>query len=345
MAQGFSERPSGRPATLRDVARRAEVHVSTASRALNDGSTRRLSADTIARVKRAAADLSYVPDLVATGLRSGRTMTVGVVTADLEHPHNAPLIRGLSTTLEQDGFVALVSETVEDPARCERILRHLVQRRVDAIVSLAARHGDADMLAGILGGSVPLVLCSRDLPASGHAAAVHDDDGGGTLAAEHLLDLGHRRIAQLRGPTDIDPFVRRANGFARTVLSAGAEDMTVGAESWQPGVAEGERLTRATLERGTPTAIFAPSDLMAIGCMRVLQEHGLRCPEDVSVVGYNDVDICEHLSPPLTSVRLPSLELGGAAATLAVELIEGGDPRRIELAAELVPRASTAPPS
>ncbi|UJA20437.1 LacI family DNA-binding transcriptional regulator [Thermoleophilia bacterium SCSIO 60948] len=344
----MTERVSGRrvrPATLRDVAARAQVHVSTASRALNDGAKRRLSPETIERVKRAAAELSYVPDLVATGLRSGRTMTVGVVTADLENPLNAPLIRGLSEGLERDGFVTLVSETVESAERCERILRHLVQRRVDAIVDLAARHGDAEMLRTIVGDSVPLVLGVRDVPASGLAAAVHDDYGGGRIAAEHLLELGHRRVAQLRGPTDVDPFVRRANGFATTILAAGGEDASAGEEAWKLTVGEGERLTRATLERGTPTAIFAPSDQMAIGAVRALTEAGLSCPEDVSVVGYNDVAIGEYLTPSLTTVRLPSLELGESAAVLAVELMEGEQPRRIELPAELVVRGSTARPA
>ena len=344
MTEGVSGRRFKRPATLRDVASRAEVHVSTASRALNDGSTRRLAPETIARVKVAATELGYVPDLIATGLRSGRTMTVGVVTADLENPQNAPLIRGLSSQLEQDGFVALVSETVESRDRCERILRHLVQRRTDAIVVLAARLGYAELLEVVVGDTVPIVLGVRDLPSSGLAAAVHDDRGGGEIAARHLLDLGHRRVAQLCGPTDVDPFVRRADGFARAVLNGGGTDLSVVKEAWKVSVDEGERLTRATLENGDPTAIFAPSDLMAIGAMRALRDSGLRCPEDVSVIGYNDVAIGEHLTPALSTIRLPSVDVGSAAATLAIELIEGGSPRRVELPAELVARSSTAAP-
>jgi LacI family transcriptional regulator len=141
----------GHPATLREVADRAQVHISTASRALDASQVGRISEATVARVRAAAAELRYAPDLVAAGLKRGRTATIGVVVADLANPYLGPLIRGISTVMEEQGIVPLIAETLEDEDRLERVLLGLVQRRVDAIITAATHLGDEPTLQQVSG--------------------------------------------------------------------------------------------------------------------------------------------------------------------------------------------------
>ncbi len=333
--------------TLREVADRAGVHVSTASRALDDNQSRRIGKSTVARVKRAAEELGYTRDLVATGLKRGRTHTVGVVVADLENPYNARLIRGVARTLEQHGMVALIVETGEDKDRLERLLRHFMERRVDAIITAATHLDDRALLDRVVGDSVPVVLAVRGLRDGAYSMVVHDDRGGGALAAQHLIGLGHRSVAQLRGPEDIDTFVRRAEGFAGAAAAAGCADPTLDESAKVPTMSEGRRLMELTLAAGASfTGVFAPTDVMAVGALEALAGRGLSCPEDISVVGYNDVPLVGHLSPPLSTIRLPSEEVGGLAAEVAVRRIldPESEVEQIQLPASLVERRSTAPP-
>jgi LacI family transcriptional regulator len=334
--------------TLRDVAKRAGVHISTVSRALNPEQSNRIADATVARVRNAATELGYTPDLVAAGLKRGSTKSVGMVVADLDNPYNGLLIRGLSAVLEEHGFVALVAESVEDPARLERILRHLAGRRVDAIVTTAAQLSNADLLERVTSPSMPVVLGVRNIPGSGLPAVVHDDHHGAALAAGHLHELGHRTVAQLLGPLGIDTFVRRRDGF-RSVISERLDmiDATIDASASKPTLDEGRRLMELTLAQQSglrPTAVFAHNDLMAVGAIEAIRAAGLDCPGDVSVVGYNDVPLGSALSPPLTTVRLPSLEVGKQLGRTVLALIAdpGADVGVVRLPAELVVRASTA---
>lgn len=346
-ASGAGERSARRKVTLRDVADRAGVHVSTASRALDEAEEApRISAATVKRVRAAAAELGYSRDLVASGLKRGATKTVGVVVADLDNPHNAPVIRGIAGTLEAQDFVPLVAETAESRERFERLLTHLTQRRVDAIITSAVHLDGAELLGRVLGDEVPVVLAIRSLPGTDYNAVVHDDETGGSLAAQHLVSLGHRELAQLTGPTDIDTFVRRAEGFSRAVVAARLEEIAVSGWTAAPSFDEGRRLMENLLDGpDRPTAVFAPTDVMAVGALDAIAGRGLRCPEDISVVGYNDIPMSRYVSPPLTTIELPSEELGAEAARMALDLI--ADPtvrgRLVQLPATVVARQSTGP--
>jgi LacI family transcriptional regulator len=331
--------------TLRDVAELAGVHVSTASRALDTSGECRIGAETAAKVQSAAAQLGYSRDLLASGLKRGRTKSVGMVIANHDNPFTVGLIRGATRVLEADDFVPLVAETGESRERFERLLNHLVGRRVDAVITAAVHLDGAEMLARLLGDDVPVVLASRGLPGSSYNQVLHDDVTGGGLAARHLLSLGHRRVAQLAGPADIDTFVRRAAGFSAEVAAAGVREVrVVGPKSVTPTFEEGRRLMRGLLDsRIRPTGVFAPSDVMAVGALDALATFGLRCPDDVSVVGYNDVRMARFVSPPLTTIELPAEELGAEAARLALRAIEdpAAPPRTVELPARLIARRST----
>jgi LacI family transcriptional regulator len=181
--------------------------------------------------------------------------------------------------------MSLIGETQDDTARLERILEHLLSRRVDAIILTAARIGDRPVLRRMKRQGVPLVLAVRNVPGIRLPACTDDEVLGGTLAARHLLGLGHRRLTQLRGPTDIYSIVERAEGFSKAVAAAGAVEVNLlYATGVSPTAEEGSRLMRRLLDskRPLPTAVFAHNDLMAIGALGALKERGLRCPEDMS---------------------------------------------------------------
>ena len=315
--------------TLRDVALAAGVHYSTASRSLDPINLRLVNPATVLRVQRAAQELGYRPDLVARGLRRGRTGTIGVVVADLGNPYIAPVVRGIAQSLESRGLMPLIVETLDDQARLKRLLTALLSRRIDAIISSAARRGDVDIYTDIANAGTPVVLAERNLVGSGLPAVAHDDLRGGELAARHLVELGHRLVTQLRGPSDIQSFSDRAQGFEQYVLSVRPAVVGVDDIARAPNIDEGRRLMERTLAevRPLPTGIFAHNDLMAVGALEALDAAGLRCPEDVSIIGYNDVQLASHIAPPLTTIRLPGEALGRIAGEMAIGLIDRPDVR------------------
>ena len=333
--------------TLQDVARMAGVHPSTASRALDPAKAALVSPQTRARVQNVARDLGYRGDIVAMGLRRGRTRTIGVVVAHLGNPYIAPVIHGIETVLEGRGLMPVVADSRDESPRLSKILDHLLSRRVDAIITTAVRAGDAATMEKVAG-EVPVVLAVRTLPRTNLASVCTDDDHGGRAAAQHLAALGHTRVAQLRGPEDISSFSQRGAGFASAASRAGLDVTDVRETAIAPTVDEGARLMRLLLAGGPtmPTGVFAHNDLMAIGAIDVLRQNGLTCPGDVSVVGYNDAPLVDHLDPPLTTIRIPGYELGRLAAERAVEMIDQPTfrPSRLSLEPELVERGSTAPP-
>jgi|GraSoiStandDraft_11_1057310.scaffolds.fasta_scaffold107746_2 LacI family transcriptional regulator len=336
-----------REVTLRDVARAAGVHYSTASRSLDPINVRLINPATVVRVQQAAQELGYRPDLVARGLRRGRTGTIGIVVADLANPYIAPVLRGIAESLESRGVMPLIVETLDDQARLKRLLATLLSRRIDAIITSAARRGYADILTEVANAGTPVVLAVRDLANSGLPVVTHDDLRGGELAARHLIELGHRRLTQLRGPSDIQSFSDRGEGFERYARSVRAAVVGVTEMARTPDVAEGRRLMERVLAevKPLPTGIFAHNDLMAVGALEALDTAGLRCPEDVSLVGYNDVQLASHIAPPLTTIRLPGEALGRIAGEMALGLLDQPDvrPASVSLPPTLVPRGSTAP--
>ena len=330
--------------TLKDVAARAGVHPSTASRALDRDKGSMVHAETVARVRAAAEELGYQGHAVASGLRRGHTNTLGIVVADLGNPFFAPVVRGIENHLEGRGLMALIAETRDDHDRMVRVLNNLGARRADAVIVMGARRDDVRVLRKAQQ-QMPVVLAVRHLPGSGIPAITHDDERGGRLAAEHLLEHGHRHIAQLCGPRDISSFDERAAGFRQRLSTAGLEVIELDETAQHPTLAEGRRLMEQLLAQCgvLPTAVFAHNDLMAFGALQALAGHGRSCPEDIAMIGYNDTPMTAFTHPPITTVRLPGYELGRMAADTAVVLIENrehpGSP--LSLPPVLVPRHST----
>ena len=202
--------------------------------------------------------------------------------------------------------------------------------------------------AGALARVAAASLASGDLAtAAGLYRQAHKLD---TKNVEHLIGLGHNAVAQLRGPIDVDLIENRTAGFRQSVAGTSAVDVTISDVARELTVPEGRRLMRLTLDQNQarpPTAVFAHNDLMAIGAIEELSARGLRCPDDVSVVGYNDAPLVEHLEPPLSTIRIPGEEIGRRAGEMVIELIDdpGSPPESVSIPASLIPRGSTAPPS
>lgn len=332
--------------TLQKLAELLGVHMSTVSRALDPSKAHLVSVRTRERVQQVAEAFGYTPDHIARSLRQGRSGIVGVVVADLSNPFNTPVIHGIASCLEAQHVLPLIAETRDSHEQLVAITSQLLSRRVDAMIIGAARYGDRTRLEKVAA-EVPVVGVVRSLPEAAFPQVIPDDVGGGALAADHLAGLGHERIAQLRGPTDIGNFVRRAEGFSTRCRELGAADLTLDESARQPDRTEGRRLMTELADRHEelPTAIFAANDLMAIGALDVIRERGLSVPDDVSIMGYNDIPLLENLDPPLTSIRLPSGAMGEAAGEMACRMVEDGhvgESETVEIACELQPRGSTA---
>jgi LacI family transcriptional regulator len=336
-----------RPATLRDVAAEARVHPATASRALNPETRILVSEDTARRVTAAAARLGYRPNPVARSLRTRRSHTVGVLIPDLNNPLFPPIVRGLEDKLAAAGYVALIGNTDADADRERMIFEQMRARHVDGFVLATATAGDR-LLADAARAELPIVLMNRLSPDYSFPSVSVDNEQGARMAVTHLARLGHTRVAHIAGPQEASTGVSRLRGFRDGMASHGLEvsEHLIG-YARRYTVEEGARCARELLARGGFTAVAAANDMLAIGCYAAFDEAGVVCPDDVSVIGFNDMPFIDRLRPPLTTVRFPHYQLGTEAAQLLLERIGGGEgPVKIlYLAPELVVRGSTAAPA
>ena len=332
--------------TLRDVARVSGVHPGTASRALNEETRALVNEDTARRVLEAAEQLGYRPNPIARGLKTNRSYTIGVLIPDLTNPLFPPILRGIEDRLEESGYTPLMANTDNDPER-ERIDWHAMRaRQVDGIVAATARR-EHELLDELLEAGIPVVLVNRRAPDSGVPSATADDRQGIRLAVGHLAELGHERIAHIAGPLELSTGLDRHEGFHEAMRELGLEPDPELVVTGAFTEAEGAKACAELLDRDAgPTAIAAANDLIALGCYDVFAERGIACPEEISVVGFNDMPFAGRFQPPLTTIRIPHYEIGMAAAELMLEnLLNGGaPPRDIRLEPSLVVRGSTVSP-
>lgn len=337
-----------RTSTLSDVARRAGVHQATASRALNPASRHLVNHATAERVLAAARELGYVPNAIARGLRTSRTGTVGVIIPDLMNPLFPPIVRGIEDVLAQEGYTALLANTDNDEHRERALFESLVTRRVDGFIVATARRTHP-LLDEAARRGLKVVLVYRGTDRTEFCAVTADDWLGIALATEHLIELGHQHIGHLAGPQDVYTGSIRARSFNETLRS---HDRNVPAEHIVVcdaySEAAGVSGTRRLLDQAPDlTAIVAANDLLALGACDVLRERGLRCPDSVSVTGFNDMPFADKFDPPLTTVRVPHYDLGAEAGRLLLDQLTRSGPhvtKRLSLTPTLIKRGSTAAP-
>lgn len=333
--------------TLRDVAQMAGVHPATASRALNPQTRPLVNADTARKVLRAAESIGYQPNPIARSLKTARSSTVGLVIPDLTNPLFPPIVRGIEDVLALVGYSAWIVNTDNDPAREETQVESLRSRQVEGLIIATARR-EHPLLVRLHRMGVRMVLVNRRVDGLELPSVTADDDAGISMAVTHLAALGHTRIAHLAGPQQTSTGVARARAFRHAVRDLGLDDdpaLIVECGYWSE--TEGARALRRLLDAGTRcTAVVAGNDLIALGCYDVFAERGMRCPDDLSVVGFNDMPFLDKMNPPLTTVSVPHYELGSEAGRLLLDTIDDPErvPRSVLLTPSLVVRASTAPP-
>lgn len=334
-----------RRVTIDDVARLAEVHKATVSRALNAQTRDQVNAETLKRVKRAARQLGYVPNAMARSLRTSRSMTIGVIIPDLMNPIFPPIIRGIEHVLQARGYTVLIANTDSHDDVEISVFESLLQRRVDGFILATGRLDDQPVVDEAISADVPVVLVNRGSGLGGFPLVGGDNASGIDMAVSHLVELGHRHILHAAGPPNFSTTRSRAEAFEIAATRAAVEHDTIYGKALT--IDAGVGVAEEILARGgqCPTALMAGNDLMALGLIRRLRAAGLHCPEDVSVVGFNDMPFAEDFWPPLTTVHMPLREIGSEAARLLLRGIEAGEQEgaTLTLPVTLVVRGSTGP--
>ncbi|SFK79727.1 LacI family transcriptional regulator [Amycolatopsis sacchari] len=329
-----------RPVTLRTLADQLGLHVSTVSRVLHakpDEGARAASGATVERIRKLADELGYRPNPHATSLRTRRSNLVGVLVPRLSDIVLATIYEGIEEAAAEHGLSTFVTNTRDVPevqrARTEMVLG----RRVDGLI-FGDAYADGEFLASVAARGVPFVLVSRR---SGEYPSVTCDDyEGGRLAAEHLLSLGHSRVAVIAGEPYASTGIDRTAGFVDAFAAAGCpvpESRIV----HTPFDARGGRLGAERLLAERPSAIFAVNDFAAIGAIGAARDAGLRVGEDIGIVGFNDTPLAAELPVPLTTVRSPMHEMGYRGLSLLVRLMAGETVEPERLTPKLMVRAST----
>lgn len=321
----------------------AGVSFQTASKVLN-GQTGAASAATHERIVSAARQLDYVPNALARGLVRQSALTVGILAEDFADLALSQFVVAAQHSAESHGHGTLIvtARPGSDPAA---LVRRLLEHRVNGILAIAPSFEDDPRFGAALRGPLPAVSISH-VPGGRVCVVGSDHEISGALAAEHLVGLGHRRIAMVTGRRGRRVVASRSRGFGAALRAAGVrlDPRRVAPADWTPAGAYAA--TRQLLDAAAaPTAIFVHSDLMAMGVLSALRDRGVRVPADCSVVGCDDLPVASYLVPPLTTVHVPFQETGTRAAELLLGRIRGETiPRRDLLPVHLVVRASTAAP-
>jgi LacI family transcriptional regulator len=332
-------------ANIKDVARIAGVHPSTVSRVLNPETRSMVSEQLAEEVLRIADELGYRRNPLASGLRTRKTYTVGIIIPDLTNPVFPPIVRGAERTLDAAGYIAILADTGSRDRAEREIVENLRARDVDGLILATAKRRDPVVDACVEAG-IPLVLVNRTVSKHNVAAVINDDELGIELALEHLRSLGHTDIAYVGGPTSTSTGHDRHRAFSKLAKRAGLaikRSRIVDASAFT--AAAGAAALRELLDNDPGfTAVLTANDLLALGCCDALAERGLACPRDVSITGFNDMPFVDRLNPPLTTVQIPHAELGVEAAKLLLERIAAPDSpaKLIRLEPRLVVRGSTA---
>lgn len=337
---------SHRAVRIQDVAKLADVSTATVSRAL--ASPERVSPEARARVLEAIAKTGYVPNLAARSLRSQKTSMVLVVLPDLSNTFFSKILRGIEERLFEAGYGMIISDLDGSPEKEAHFAAFTAAGRVDGAILLnghlfgQTREGEGTPVKT----GIPLVALCEAIPSADIPQIEIDNRAAASRMTQHLASLGHRRIAYVSGPAhnilEKERFIGYRDGLEEAGLPFDPALVLPGDYTIDAGVMAGRDLVARSTR---PTAVFCTSDEMAIGLMRTLLSAGLRVPDDVSVAGFDDIDFAAVAEPALTTIHQPRRELGRAAASVLIDLLQGQpSPKRIRLETDLVIRDSVAPP-
>jgi LacI family transcriptional regulator len=327
--------------TIRQVADKAGVSVTTVSHVINN--TRFVSDVLRERVQRAMTELNYRPNALARSLRLGQTHTLGLILPDSANPFFAEIGHAIEAAAFERGYSVILCNTENDPTKELLYTNVLENRQVDGMVFVAAG-GNHEALSSIVRNGLPLVVVDRDLGSLGVDAVTTNNYQGGLLATRHLIELGHTIIGCTTGPSDLTPSAERVTGYSDALKEADLEvkgTLLVRGDFHVPS-----GLTAATLllqQDPRPTALFVCNDLMAIGALHAAAQLGLRVPDDVAIVGFDDIELASYTIPPLTTVCQPKQEIGHTAIQLILDRMASPArlPRHEILRPQLMIRASS----
>ena len=328
--------------TINDVAKRAGVGIATVSRTLHNSS--RLRPETAARVRQAMEELGYRPNTHAQSLASGRSHMLGLVVSDISNPFFPALVKSFEEAALGDGYDVFFASTNYDPARTALCVERMIERKLDGVAIMTSEI-DSGLTDSFARRKVPLVFLDVGKAGRGVSNVKIDYACGIAQAVEHLRGLGHRRIAFLSGPVNLRSAWERREAFLCKLNERGdGRPVELMIEEGNHKVDGGlEAMLRLLDRRPHPTAVLASNDLTAIGALRGIRQYGLRVPEDISVVGFDDIQMAEFTEPPLTTVRLQQSEVANLACNALVQLIRTpGMGSELGVSTSLVIRASTA---
>lgn len=330
--------------TMRQVAERAGVSPTTVSHVINQ--TRFVSAATQQRVLVAMKELGYRPNILARSLRRGETHTLGLILPDSANPFFAEIGRKIEEAAFKENYSVILCNTEGDTAKELWYVDVLGKKQVDGIIFVGT--GDqADSLLLLFDQEIPLVLVDRDLPEVEVDAVLTDNLLGGQQATSHLIDLGHRRIGCITGPSHLTPSAQRVTGYRHALEDAGlpVDEGLIKRGDFHPESGHTAALSLIALANA-PTAIFVCNDLMAIGVLFAAAEVGRRVPEDLSVVGFDDIELASYTIPSLTTISQPKSQIGRTAVKLLIERIadKSRPVQRVLLSTSLIQRRSSGGP-
>jgi LacI family transcriptional regulator len=327
--------------TIREVAEKAGVSPTTVSHVVNH--TRYVSDEVRNRVELAMSELNYRPNALARSLRRGETLTFGLVLPDSANPFFAEIGRAIESSAFEYGYSVILCNTENDIDKERLYTEVLENKQVDGLIFVASGE-DREAISEIANKGLPLVVVDRDMGSLELDTVTTDNFQGGLIATQHLLSLGHRLIGCITGPSNITPSADRVTGYRLALQQAGllVDESLLVRGDFHP--ASGYQGALHLLQRHPrPTAIFACNDMMAIGAIRAASQLGLRVPGDVSIIGFDEIELGSYTNPPLTSVSQPKQEIGQLTVNLLLDRIQDPSipPRREVLPARLVIREST----
>jgi LacI family transcriptional regulator len=330
--------------TLKDVANKVGVHSSTVSRVLNPKTRSMVTEEIADKILSVVKDMGYRPNAFAQSLKTNKSFTVGVMVPDLTNPAFAPIIKGIDDMLEAHGYSVIVASTYNLPEKQQSTVEKFRERHVDGLIIATAKRKDS-LIDDCRQEGTPFVQAVRASVDADVSSVVSDEIIGGNMVVSHLAQLGHKRIAYVAGPQFLSTGYERYRGFLQGMKNAGLEadkDLVVFCEEFTGE--EGRNATSKLLAlRKKFTAIYAGNDLLALGVYDELEADGIKCGQDISVVGFDDMPFADKFNPPLTTVHTPLVNVGGEAARILLEKIADSSipARTIKLKPDLIVRSST----
>ncbi|MBC2690227.1 MULTISPECIES: LacI family DNA-binding transcriptional regulator [Pseudomonas] len=305
-------------ATIKDVAALAGISYTTVSHVLNK--TRPVSEEVRLKVEAAIQRLDYVPSAVARSLKAKTTATIGLLVPNSLNPYFAELARGIEDYCERNGYCVILCNSDDNPDKQRSYLRVLLEKRIDGLI-VASAGGDSGLAQGLAGVRTPMVIVDRGLEGLDADLVRIDHEYGAYLATRHLLQLGHRDIASIGGPAHTSVAQMRLAGFCRALKEAGVQVPTERMIESDFTSTGGYNAAAVLLASNPPTAIFAGNDMMGIGALRAAAERNIRVPSELSVIGFDDIQMSRYVYPALTTVGQSILQLGEMAAQVLLRRI------------------------